>query len=251
MSSTSSHISPSNVADYKDEDFQLWTYYMSSRLRAAVKGSVAVRDWSFNLMHPEFFSYLHHEALVLPAISTWRYPPYFRYLHTMIVGVDVLTPEVLGSLVYHAYDPDNIMSDDVLADYKEPWWRALSTIGPVPQRLESLVDCLNAFQEDRCQMVGNEKPIQPLPPVDLEDARKLLSRVQLASYSAANLRIVGLEKLGENLREAGYRIPLKAPTDIIHKAQQQIANPIQKKPTRWELAQRFVLKFGGSLDGTR
>ena len=66
MSSTS-HISSSNVADYEDEDFQLWTCYMSSRLRAAIKGC------SMNPIHPEFLSYLRHEAVSCPGI-------YFNFL---------------------------------------------------------------------------------------------------------------------------------------------------------------------------
>ena len=260
-------MSSSNVADYEDKDFQLWTCYMSSRLRAAIMGC------NLNPIHPEFLSYLQHEAVSLcrhlfrfPRLRTkkglavtvvlactvaarhdhLRIPPNLRYLFATIPDLHVLTPEIMGSLVYHAYDQDN-----VLLDYKEPWWCGLCEIGPVPRRLESLVDCLNAFREDRCQMAGDKKPIQPLPPVDLQDARKLLCQIQIASRKAANSRVILLEMLREDLTEAGCKVSLKAPTDIIHEARQRIGGPL-KKLTMWELAQRFAQRFGGSAgDGTR
>ncbi|KAJ2927253.1 hypothetical protein H1R20_g9838, partial [Candolleomyces eurysporus] len=240
--------SSSNVADYEGEDFQLWTCYMSSRL------STAIRSCNMNPIHPEFLSYLQHEAGLAVAVvlacttchgDLWV-PPNLSYLFATIPDLQVLTPEIVASLADHTYD-----QDDVLLDYKELWWCHLCEIGPVPRHLESLVDCLNAFQEDRCQMVGDKKPIQPLPPVDLQDARKLLCHMQIAGRMAANTRVVALEMLRDDLSEAGCKVPLKAPTDIISETQQQMAGPL-KKPTLWERAQKFAENFGGLAgDGTR
>ncbi|RXW14461.1 hypothetical protein EST38_g11391 [Candolleomyces aberdarensis] len=164
-------------------------------------------------------------------------------LFATIPGLHVLTPEIMGSLVNHTYDQDNL-----LLDYKEPWWWGLCEIGPVPRRLETLIDCFNAFREDGCQMVGEIKLIEPQPPLDLEEARELLCRLQMETRKLANHRVVALEMLKEDLEEAGCKVPLKAPTKIIHEARQRIGGP-PKKPTLWELAQRFAQTFGGSAVG--
>lgn len=120
-----------------------------------------------------------------------------------------MTEEIINTLGH-----DKIFHDDLLTEYREPWWLGFAEIGPVPRRLENLHECLLAFSADRWRLEGIPRAINPNV-WTIQDSRALLIELQSMVRTKANDHVVALEKIQEAL---GPGFQLQTPREVIQEA---------------------------------
>lgn len=224
-------------------DYQQWLYYMASRLRAAI---IHCRD---KPVHPHFLPCLRHDlvspciilglcetqdhkslAYVVLTIGTAvsacpHCPRIIGHISRALVrlnletgGVDRLDSATLESM--RMLPCHEAGGDKLLEEYQWAWWLQLDESERRPPRL-NLIDCVNAFKHDEWQLGGQPKPIQPPPPIGLEDARRFLTTWQGWMADFIDQHVDGMYRVRDKIIEDGFPPPEESSPRALLKEYQQ------------------------------
>ena len=110
-----------------------------------------------------------------------------------------MTEDIINSL-----GRDIVFHDNILPEYREPWWLGFTENGPVPRRLENLHECLLAFTADQWRLEGIPRPTN-LDGYTIEHSRELFIELQSIVCTKANACVCQMEQIREALGP-GFRL---------------------------------------------